>query len=238
MEEIRLIDVKEEILSENKGLADEIRNRLAAYCVFMVNVMGSPGAGKTSLILSTIDALSDKYRMAVVEADIDSFVDSEKVAAKGVKAVQIRTGGFCHIEAAMVEKALESLPLPDLDLIILENVGNLVCPAESDTGAIKNIAILSVPEGDDKPLKYPLMFVVSDVLVVNKIDYLDSSDFSLAKVEARAKTLNSDIHIFPVSCKLSDGLSEWINWIEKELKESTQGEPHDSSQSIGHRSAR
>ena len=179
MEEIRLIDIKEEILSENKGLADHIRQKLAKEKVFMLNLMGSPGSGKTSLILKTIESLGDRYRIAVVEADIDSLVDSEKVAALGIRAVQIRTGGFCHVDAAMMEKALEMLPLGELDLIILENVGNLVCPAETDTGAVKDVVILSVPEGDDKPLKYPLIFTVCDALVVNKIDYMDMADFDL-----------------------------------------------------------
>ena len=188
MEDIRLIDIKEEILSENQGLADQIRQKLAKEKVFLLNLMGSPGSGKTSLILETITSLSERYRIAVVEADIDSLVDSEKVATLGVPTVQIRTGGFCHVDAAMIEKALESLPLGELDLIIPENVGNLVCPAETDTGAIKDIVILSVPEGDDKPLKYPLIFTVCDVLVVNKIDYLELADFDLDLVRDPGKT--------------------------------------------------
>ena len=145
--EIKLINIKEEILSENKGLADKIRERLEKKKVFYLNIMGSPGCGKTSLIMKTIEALGGRYRMAVIEADIDSLVDSEKVASLGVSTVQIHTGGFCHVDANMVEKAIESLPIDELDLVILENVGNLVCPAESDTGAFKNVAILSVREG-------------------------------------------------------------------------------------------
>ena len=217
MEEIRLIDIKEEILSENKGLADHIRQKLVKEKVFMLNLMGSPGSGKTSLILKTIESLGDRYRIAVVEADIDSLVDSEKVAALGVRAVQIRTGGFCHVDAAMLEKALEMLPLGELDLIILENVGNLVCPAETDTGAVKDVVILSVPEGDDKPLKYPLIFTVCDALVVNKIDYMELADFDLGRVADRAYALNAKIRLFNLSCKTAIGLDEWIGWLEQEV---------------------
>ena len=217
MEEIRLIDIKEEILSDNKGLADKIREKLSKEKVFMLNLMGSPGAGKTSLILKTIESMIDRHRIAVVEADIDSMVDSEKVSAYGVQTIQIKTGGFCHVDAAMVEKALESLPLDELDMIILENVGNLVCPAETDTGAMKNIAILSVPEGDDKPLKYPLMFTVSDGLVINKIDYLDMTDFDMERVRERIHILNERIRLFPLSCKTSVGIVNWIKWLEQEI---------------------
>lgn len=216
MEEIRLIDVKKEILSENKGLANKLRGRLLKEKVLMLNIMGSPGAGKTSLILKTIENLADRHRIAVVEADIDSMVDSEKVAALGIRAVQIRTGGFCHVDASMVEKAIESLPLGELDLILLENVGNLVCPAETDTGAFKNVVILSVPEGDDKPLKYPLIFTVCDVLVVNKIDYMDIADFNIERLRKRARMLNGGIQIFPLSCKTSLGIENWIRWLEQE----------------------
>ena len=217
MDEIRLIDIKEEILSDNRGLADKLREKLSKEKVFMLNLMGSPGAGKTSLILKTIEYMADRYRIAVVEADLDSIVDSEKVAAKGIHTVQIRTGGFCHVDANMVEKAIESLPLGELDLIILENVGNLVCPAETDTGAFKNIVILSVPEGDDKPLKYPLIFTISDVLVVNKLDYMEMDDFDLELLSDRVQSLNKNIHIFPLSCKTSLGLDNWVKWLEIEL---------------------
>ena len=225
MEEIRLIDIKEAILSDNRGLADRLRQELSKEKVFMLNLMGSPGSGKTSLILKTIASLSDRYRIAVVEADIDSSVDSEKVAALGIRAIQIRTGGFCHVDAAMVEKALESLPLGKLDLIILENVGNLVCPAETDTGAVRNAVILSVPEGDDKPLKYPLIFTVCDALVINKIDYMDMADFDLGRVRERTSALNERIHLFPLSCKTSLGIEEWIKWLEQEISSFQGGLP-------------
>ena len=217
MAEIRLIDIKEEILSENQGLADQIRQKLAHEKVFLLNLMGSPGSGKTSLILKTIESLAERYRIAVVEADIDSSVDSERVAAQGVQAVQIRTGGFCHVDAAMMEKALESLPLDGLDLVILENVGNLVCPAETDTGAIKNVVLLSVPEGDDKPLKYPLIFATSDALVINKIDYMGMADFDLERVTERAKALNANINLLSLSCKTSSGMGKWSAWLEQEI---------------------
>jgi hydrogenase nickel incorporation protein HypB len=217
MEEIRLIDIKEEILSDNKDLADRLREKLSKEKVFMLNLMGSPGAGKTSLILKTIEHMADRYRIAVVEADIDSIVDSEKVAARGVLAVQIRTGGFCHIDANMVEKAIESLPLGKLDFIILENVGNLVCPAETDTGAFKNVVILSVPEGDDKPLKYPLMFTVSDALVINKLDYMELADFDLNCLRERVQALNDQMNLFTLSCKTSIGIENWIHWLELEI---------------------
>ena len=217
MEKIRLIDIKEEILSDNKGLADRLRQKLSREKVFMLNLMGSPGAGKTSLILNTVASLRDRYRIAVVEADIESLVDSEKVAALGIRTVQIRTGGFCHVDAAMVEKALGLLPLGELDLIILENVGNLVCPAETDTGAIRNVVILSVPEGDDKPLKYPLIFSVCDALVVNKVDYMDKADFDLDRVKERVLALNSKARLFSLSCTTSIGVDDWARWLDQEV---------------------
>jgi hydrogenase nickel incorporation protein HypB len=219
MGEVRLIDIKEQILSDNRGLADKLRKKLSKEKVFLINIMGSPGAGKTCLILKTIESMADRYRIAVVEADIDSLVDSEKVASRGITAVQIRTGGFCHVDASMVEKALESLPLSELDLIILENVGNLVCPAETDTGSFKNVAILSVPEGDDKPLKYPLIFTICDTLVINKMDYLGMADFDLERVRKRTQALNENILVIPLSCKTSLGIEDWINWLEQALSD-------------------
>jgi hydrogenase nickel incorporation protein HypB len=217
MDNIRLVDIKEEILSDLKGLADRIRQKLSNEKVFMLNLMGSPGCGKTSLILKTIEALRDRQRIAVVEADIDSLVDSEKVAGLGIQAVQIRTGGLCHVDAAMTEKALESLPLAELDLIILENVGNLVCPAETDSGAVRNVVMLSVPEGDDKPLKYPLAFTVCDALVINKIDYMDKADFDPDLAGQRARALNEKIRLFEVSCKTGSGVEQWAGWLEEEI---------------------
>ena len=217
MEDIRLIQVKEGILSEQNRLADELRKKLRNSKTFLLNLMSSPGAGKTTLILKTAEALKDKVRMAVIEADIDSVVDAEKVAAQGIDAIQLRTGGFCHLDASMVSKGLDALDLDALDFVIIENVGNLVCPAEFDTGAIKNAMILSVPEGDDKPLKYPLMFTMCDVLLVNKIDYLDFSDFDLAAMEERVLALNPKIKILETSGKTGQGIEQWAEWLKQEM---------------------
>ena len=217
MDEIRLIEIKEDILSDNNTVAREIRKELSAKKTLLLNIMSSPGAGKTSLILKTAGALKKNIAMAVIEGDIDSMVGSEKIAASGVKAVQIRTGGFCHLDAAMVKKGLGALEIEGLDFVILENVGNLVCPAEIDTGAEKSVMILSVPEGDDKPLKYPLMFTVCDALVINKIDYLGLSDFDIAKLRDRVLKLNPDISIFEVSCSTGQGIEAWVSWVKKEI---------------------
>jgi hydrogenase nickel incorporation protein HypB len=218
VEEVRLIQVKEGILSEQKRLADELRDKLRKSKTFLLNLMSSPGAGKTTLILKTAEALKDEVRMAVIEADIDSVVDAEKVAAQGIDAIQLRTGGFCHLDASMVSKGLGALDLDALDFVIIENVGNLVCPAEFDTGAIKNAMILSVPEGDDKPLKYPLMFTVCDVLLVNKIDYLEYSDFDLAAMKERASALNPNIEIIETSGKTGHGIDLWAKWLKQEIR--------------------
>jgi len=223
VEEIRLIEVKEEIQADNKAKAEALRDRLAAHKTFLLNLMSSPGAGKTTLILRTIEALRNDLQMSVIEADIDSMVDAEKIAATGITAVQLRTGGFCHLDASMVEKGLEGLDLASLDLVIIENVGNLVCPAEFDTGAIKNAMILSVPEGDDKPLKYPLMFTVCDVLLINKIDYLGLSDFNVEAVRERARRLNPRIKIFEVSAKTGQGIAGWTQWLKGQVDEFRSG---------------
>jgi len=217
MEEVRLIQVKEGILSEQNRLADELRERLHISKTFLLNLMSSPGAGKTSLILKTIEALRGEVRIGIIEADIDSTVDAEKVAASGISAVQLRTGGFCHLDASMVSKGLDALDLDSLDLVIIENVGNLVCPAEFDTGAIKKAMILSVPEGDDKPLKYPLMFTVCDVLLVNKIDYLGFSDFDLGAMKKRVLALNPKMEIIELSCKTGQGIEQWAKWLKDEV---------------------
>jgi hydrogenase nickel incorporation protein HypB len=216
MDEVRLIEVKEDIMSDNDAVARSLRDRLSKEKTFLINLMSSPGAGKTSLIIKTLEALKEELRIGVIEADIDSMVDAEKVAAQGAAAVQLRTGGFCHVDASMVEKGLNNLDLGELDLIIIENVGNLVCPAEVDTGAIKNVMILSVPEGDDKPLKYPLMFSVCDVLLVNKVDYLHLSDFDVEVMRERVLNLNRQIEIFEVSAKTGEGIEAWTNWLEGE----------------------
>jgi hydrogenase nickel incorporation protein HypB len=218
MPEVRLIEVREEILAENRLEAGDIRAGLKRRGIFMLNLMSSPGSGKTSLILRTLRALKDAYRIAVIEGDIDAMVDAEKVVREGIPAVQIRTGGACHLDAAMIAAALKELDLAALDCIIIENVGNLVCPAEFDTGAGRRAVILSVPEGDDKPLKYPLIFSVSDLLVVNKIDYLDGSDFNMEVLRERALRLNPGIRILPVSCRTGEGIPEWIGWLSGEIE--------------------
>lgn len=216
IENVRLIEVKEEILSDNIKLAGEVRERLRSAKTMLLNLMSSPGSGKTSLILRTIEGLKGSLRIGVIEADIDSTVDAEKVASRGIPAIQLRTGGFCHLDAAMVAQGVDALAVSELDLVIIENVGNLVCPAEFDTGAHKNAMILSVPEGDDKPLKYPLMFSVCDLLVVNKIDYLSLSDFDMAVLRERVLALNPRIRILEVSCKTGAGIEGWIDWLNEQ----------------------
>lgn len=218
MDEVRLIEVKQDILSDNKAEAADLRKKLKAEKTLLLNLMSSPGAGKTTLILKTLEKLKNQIRIGVLEADIDSKVDAEKIAAQGTVAIQIRTGGFCHMDASMVSKGLTALDLNSLDLVILENVGNLVCPAEFDTGANKNVMILSVPEGDDKPLKYPLMFTVSDVLIISKLDYLELADFDTKRLRDRVLSLNPDIRIFEVSSKTGQGIDEWVSWLKNEVK--------------------
>ncbi len=217
MEEVRLIEVKEDILSDNKVQADDLRSRLKSEKTFLMNLMSSPGAGKTSLIMKTVEEIGDRLTVGVMEADIDSKVDAEKLAAKGIAAIQLRTGGFCHLDSNMVAKGLEAMDVPNSDLIIIENVGNLVCPAEFDTGATRNVMILSVPEGDDKPLKYPLMFTVSDVMIIHKTDYLTLSDFDVGLARQRAESLNSEIKIFEISSKTGEGIKEWTDWLVNEV---------------------
>ena len=217
MENVRMIEIKEDILADNNQVAAGVRKRLRGQKTMLLNLMSSPGSGKTSLILKTIEALKDDIQIGVIEADIESKVDAEKVAAQGIPAVQLRTGGFCHLDATMVTQGLDALGHQDFDLLIIENVGNLVCPAEFDTGAHKNVMILSVPEGDDKPIKYPLMFSICDVLLVNKIDYLSLSDFDLAAMRKRVLALNPNIKIMEISCKTGAGIEEWVNWLKDEV---------------------
>jgi hydrogenase nickel incorporation protein HypB len=218
MSDVRLIEIKEEILADNDKVAGEIRKQLRSRRVFMLNLMSSPGGGKTSLIIETLRGLKRSMRAGVIEGDIDSMVDAEKVAQEGIPAVQLRTGGACHLDAGMVERALRELDLSALDLIMIENVGNLVCPAEFDTGAARNAMILSVPEGDDKPLKYPLMFTICDALVVNKTDYLKMSDFDMKALKERVLKLNPNIRIFEVSCRTGKGIPAWTEWLEAEVE--------------------
>ena len=218
MGEIRLIEVKEDILADNRKTADDLRTALKDRKIFLLNLMSSPGAGKTSLILKTIEQLKNRFRIGVLEADIDSMVDAEKIAKAGIPSVQLRTGGFCHLDAGMVKKGIDAFDLSIFDLIIIENVGNLVCPAEFDTGAVMNAMILSVPEGDDKPLKYPLMFTVSDVLLVNKIDYLGLSDFDMKAFIERVSSLNARMPVMQTSAKTGEGIEAWAKWLAREIE--------------------
>ncbi|MEA3470584.1 MAG: hydrogenase nickel incorporation protein HypB [Thermodesulfobacteriota bacterium] len=218
MDKVRLIEIKEDILSDNESMAAEVRKRIKREKAYLLNLMSSPGAGKTSLILRTLEKIKHDIRVGVIEADIDSTVDAEKVIAEsGTTAIQLRTGGFCHLDASMVTQGLDALNLDSLDLIIIENVGNLVCPAEFDTGATKNAMILSVPEGDDKPLKYPLMFSICNVLLINKIDYLADENFDLEALKKRVTVLNPDIRIIEISCKTGEGIDKWVDWLRDEV---------------------
>ena len=215
----KIIEVKEQVLADNDRCAAETRSALAERGVLLVNLMGSPGAGKTSTLLQLIARLKDGLRIGVMEADVDSDVDARTVAEAGAKVIQLHTGGLCHMDADMTARGLEALGVGELDLIFLENVGNLVCPAEFDVGAGLRMMILSVPEGDDKPLKYPLMFTVSDVMLVNKLDAAEVFDFDLDAAEARARALNPDIEIFPVSAKSGEGFDALADWLAKRLEE-------------------
>ena len=211
----KLIKVRESIQADNDQLGQDLRKEMKNEKTLLINLMSSPGAGKTSLLLQTTGRLKDEYRMAVIEADIDSTVDAERLAASGVEAIQLQTDGFCHVDVQMVQQGLESLDTHELDIIFIENVGNLVCPAEFDTGAALDIMILSVPEGDDKPLKYPLMFSKCDALIVNKTDYLGTpfTDFDLELLEKRVRKLNSKIRIFPLSSRTGSGVEAWVDWL-------------------------
>lgn len=219
MKDIRLIEIGEEIHGDNMKEAARVRKRLTESGTYMVNLMASPGAGKTSVILKTLEALGGGMRTMVIEADMDSRVDADRIAAAGYDAVQVRTGGFCHVDAWMIMKTLDALDLAALDLIILENVGNLICPAQFDTGAHLKIMILSVPEGDDKPLKYPLMFREADALLINKTDFLEITDFNMDRLTERVRQLNPRLAVFPLSCRTGDGIDRWTDWMKSRYLE-------------------
>ena len=216
--EFKVIEIKQGILSSNDRDAEALRQKLKEKGVFLLNVMSSPGSGKTSTLMQTIPRLTD-IRIGVMEADIDSDVDARTISATGAKVIQLHTGGMCHLDAEMTRQGLEELGYDDLDLVILENVGNLVCPAEFDTGAVKNAVILSVPEGDDKPLKYPLMFTVADVLLVNKMDAAAFFDFDLDRFTQRVHALRPGIPIFPVSAKTGEGMELWCDWLRQQVRQ-------------------
>lgn len=219
MDKVKIIEVKQSVFASNDERADLLRKDLKDKGVFLLNLMSSPGSGKTTTLTKTINLLKDKMKIAVMEADIDSDVDAITIANTGVKAVQLHTGGMCHLDADMTRQGLESLEESDIDLAILENVGNLVCPAEFDTGACKNAMILSVPEGDDKPLKYPLMFSVCDVVLINKIDVADFFDFDMDKCVSNIKMRNKDAVIIPISAKTGEGIEDFVQWLADQVKE-------------------
>ena len=212
------IKVLQDILSANDRIARRNRERLDKHGILTINVMSSPGAGKTSLILQTISNLKQEARIAVIEGDIASRVDADKVHEQGVEVVQINTAGGCHLDANMTESALNNLPLEDIDLLLIENVGNLVCPAEFALGEHKKVMLLSLPEGDDKPYKYPLMFTESDVVLVNKIDLLPYLEFNIPAFHKAVSGLNPEVKMFQVSCKTGEGLEDWLSWLQDEIK--------------------
>jgi hydrogenase nickel incorporation protein HypB len=215
-----ILEVKTQILENEARAAALLRERLRKKGILFVNLMASPGAGKTTTLVRTIEALGSRYRIGVIEADADGQVDARTIATTGTRVLQVHTGGSCHMDLSMTEKALEELGTDDLDLVFLENVGNLVCPAEFDVGANKRVMILSVPEGDDKPLKYPLMFSVSDCMLIGKIDVAPVFDFDFDACKKRVKALNPDIEIIEVSSLKGDGFDEWINWLTQQIEKS------------------
>lgn len=218
MKDYKVLEVKQSIFSANDKEADELRLSLKGKGVFLLNLMSSPGSGKTTTLSRTIENLKEELRMGIMEADIDSEVDAKTISDLGVKAIQLHTGGMCHLDAEMTRQGLEGLGIDDLDLAVLENVGNLVCPAEFDTGASKNVMILSVPEGHDKPLKYPLMFSICDVVLVNKIDVLPFFDFDMDKCREYVKMRNPNAKLIPICARTGEGMNEWYDWLRNEVK--------------------
>ena len=219
MSKVRVIEVKQSVYASNDERASKLRKELKDRHIFLLNLMSSPGSGKTTTLKQTIKLLKDKHSIGVMEADIDSDVDAVSIAETGVKVIQLHTGGMCHLDAEMTRQGLDSLESNGIELAILENVGNLVCPAEFDTGASKNAMILSVPEGDDKPLKYPLMFSICDVVLINKIDVIPYFDFDMEKCIKNIKLRNPNVKIIPISAKTGEGISEFANWLSSEIEE-------------------
>jgi hydrogenase nickel incorporation protein HypB len=216
MEDYKVIEIKESVFADNDRRADELREELRARGTFMVNLMSSPGSGKTTTLLRTIEALGDELKIGIMEADIDSDVDAAAIAASGTKVIQLHTGGMCHLDADMTRQGLDSLDAEGIDLAVLENVGNLVCPAEFDTGAARNVMILSVPEGDDKPLKYPLMFSICDVVLINKTDVMPYFDFDMDKCVANIHMRNPEALIIPICARTGQGMDEWADWLRQQ----------------------
>ena len=219
MDGFRILEIKQSVFANNDREADKLREQLKKDGTFLLNLMSSPGSGKTTTLRQTIAALKDELRIGVMEADIDSDVDAATIEKTGAKVIQLHTGGMCHLDAGMTRQGLEGLGTEGLDLVVLENVGNLVCPAEFDTGACVNAAILSVPEGHDKPLKYPLMFEVCKALIINKIDVMPYFDFDMDKVKEFARRRNPDIEIFPISAKTGEGVDAWTDWLRKQVRD-------------------
>lgn len=218
MDGFRVLEIKKSVFESNDREADLVREQLKRDRTFLLNLMSSPGSGKTTTLKATIAALKDEFRIGVMEADIDSDVDAATIEKTGAKVIQLHTGGMCHLDAGMTKQGLDGLGVDDVDLAILENVGNLVCPAEFDTGAVKNAMILSVPEGHDKPLKYPLIFTVCDALIINKIDVLPYFDFDMEKVVEYAHMRNPKLKIFPLSAKTGEGVDAWCNWLREQVR--------------------
>ncbi len=221
-DEVKIIEIKENVLAENDKIAEETRARLKDKKTFLLNLMSAPGSGKTSLLGRTLESLKDEIAIGVMEADIDAAVDAKTLQDAGARALQIHTGGMCHLDADMVVQGLNSLETDGLDLIVIENVGNLVCPAEFDTGAAKSVMILSVPEGDDKPLKYPLMFQVVDAVIINKTDVLPYFDFDMERAKENIRMRNPKAAILPLSAKTGEGIDAWIRWLKENIADWTR----------------
>lgn len=219
MGDFKVLEIKQSIFEDNDKDADLVRKELKEKKVFLLNLMSSPGSGKTTTLCRTIELLKDELRIGVMEADIDSDVDAKTISEQGVKSIQLHTGGMCHLDADMTRQGLHGLGTEDLDLAILENVGNLVCPAEFDTGAVKNAMILSVPEGHDKPLKYPLMFSICDVVLINKIDVMPYFDFDLEKCREYIAMRNPKTKVIPICARTGEGIEEWAKWLKEEVNE-------------------
>ena len=217
MEAFRTIEVKRSIFDNNDRQAEQLRRELKEKRVFLLNLMSSPGSGKTTTLQRTIEALKEELKIGIMEADIDSDVDARTIENMGVKVIQLQTGGMCHLDADMTRQGLDAMGTGSVDLAVLENVGNLVCPAEFDTGAVKNAMILSVPEGDDKPLKYPLMFSVCDVVLINKIDVMPYFDFDLEKCRENIRLRNPEAKVIPISAKTGEGVDAWADWLRTEV---------------------
>lgn len=217
MDQVKVLQVKQSVFAANDRQAEKLREQLKEKGIFLLNLMSSPGAGKTTILKKTIEMLKDEFRIGVMEADIDSDVDARAIAQTGAKAIQLHTGGMCHLDAEMTRQGLEGLETDDVEFVVLENVGNLVCPAEFDTGAVKNAMILSVPEGHDKPLKYPLMFSVCDVVLVNKMDVMDYFDFDLEKCREYVHIRNPKAVVIPICAKTGEGMEPWIDWLRSQI---------------------